>query len=77
MGRNIKTTLIIDNVEANFKLNPNNGYHITNFEGEEEDEELLYLQTELLNMIENNPDDVGLYMPTLRDNMNKRFISEN
>ena len=76
MGRNINTTLIIDNVEANFKLNPNHGYHIKNFEGEEDDEELVYLQIELINMIENNPDDIGQYMPILRENMNKRFIGE-
>eukprot|EP00340_Litonotus_pictus_P003797 CAMPEP_0170521752 /NCGR_PEP_ID=MMETSP0209-20121228/7129_1 /TAXON_ID=665100 ORGANISM="Litonotus pictus, Strain P1" /NCGR_SAMPLE_ID=MMETSP0209 /ASSEMBLY_ACC=CAM_ASM_000301 /LENGTH=218 /DNA_ID=CAMNT_0010808807 /DNA_START=60 /DNA_END=716 /DNA_ORIENTATION=- len=72
LGRNIKTTLIIDNVEANFKLNPDNGYHIRNFEGEEEDEELYYLQKELITMVEKSPVDVRDYMNVIRINMDNR-----
>lgn len=72
IGRDIKTTMIVDNVEANFKLNPNNGYHIKNFEGEEEDEELLYLQKELIALIEFNPEDIRDYIPILRNNMLNR-----
>lgn len=61
--------LIVDNVEGNFKFHPENGFNIKNFEGEEEDEELFYLQKELLQLIEESPDDIRKYMPTLRENM--------
>ncbi len=61
--------LIVDNVEGNFKFHPESGYNIKNFEGEEEDEELYYLQKELLQMVEESPDDIRKYMPTLRENM--------
>lgn len=64
--------MIVDNVEANFKLQPDNGIHIKNFEGEEEDEELYYLQKELLLMIENNPDDIRDYLTKIRQSMNNR-----
>ncbi len=72
LGRDIKKILIIDNVEGNFKFNPQNGYNIKNFEGEEDDEELYYLQKELINLAESSPDDVRQYMPILREKMIKR-----
>ena len=75
IGRDIKTTIIIDNVEANFKLNPDNGYNIKNFEGEEDDEELIHLQKELIALIETNPDDVREYMHILKANMENRTSS--
>lgn len=64
--------MIVDNVEANFKINPNHGYHIKNFEGEEEDEELYFLQIELIKLVEQNPDNIEDYIPILRYNMNNR-----
>lgn len=62
----------MDNVEGNFKYNPQNGYNIKNFEGEEDDEELFYLQKELINMVQVKPKDVRDYMPILRQNMLNR-----
>lgn len=78
LGRDITKTLIIDNVEANFKLTPDNGYHIKNFEGEEEDEELIFLKKELLKLAESNVDDVRTFIPKLRNNMkdyNRNIVS--
>ena len=77
LGRDIKLTIIVDNVEGNFKFTPENGYNIKNFEGEEEDEELCYLQRELIRLVESNVDDVRLYMPILRENINIRNEDEN
>jgi CTD small phosphatase-like protein 2 len=74
LGRDMKRMIIIDNVEGNFKYQPQNGYHIKNFEGEEDDEELMYLQKELINMINHDPDDVREYINLLRTNMIQRDI---
>lgn len=71
IGRDITKTLIIDNVEANFKVTPDNGYHIMNFEGEEEDEELIFLKKELVKLAESEVEDVRNYIPILRKNMNE------
>jgi TFIIF-interacting CTD phosphatase-like protein len=47
IGRNLKKTIIIDNVKENFLLQPNNGLHISNFLGDEKDSELLNLANDL------------------------------
>ena len=61
--------IIIDNMESNYKLQPDNGFNIKNFEGEEEDNELLYLQRELIDLALLKLDDVTQYIPTIRYNM--------
>jgi TFIIF-interacting CTD phosphatase-like protein len=73
LGRDLKKTLIVDNVEANFKLQPDNGIHIKNFEGEEEDEELFYLKRELLQLVDKSPDDIRDYISKIRLRMNCRI----
>lgn len=47
LGRNIKKTIIIDNVKENFLLQPNNGLHIADFLGDEKDSELFNLADDL------------------------------
>lgn len=47
LGRDIDKVIIIDNVCENFQLHKNNGIHIINFEGKEEDIELFLLSYEL------------------------------
>ncbi len=51
LGRDISKTLIIDNVSENFKLQPENGYKIKNFEGDENDEELIVMTNFLMDIV--------------------------
>jgi len=47
LGRNLEKTIIIDNVKENFMLQPDNGLNISNFLGDERDNELLNLVNDL------------------------------
>lgn len=47
IGRDLTKTLIVDNLKENFRNQPKNGIHIRDFLGEEDDEELEYLASDL------------------------------
>jgi CTD small phosphatase-like protein 2 len=47
LGRDLKKTIIIDNVFENFNLHKDNGLHISDFLGDEKDSELLELLEDL------------------------------
>jgi CTD small phosphatase-like protein 2 len=47
LGRDLNRTLIVDNVKENFCLQPENGLHISNFLGDEKDNELRKLSKDL------------------------------
>jgi len=53
LGRDLKKTIIIDNVSDNFQLQKENGIRISNFEGSENDYELHIMRIELLNIAKN------------------------
>ncbi len=61
--------LIIDNVSENFQLQPHNGIHIKNFEGDENDTELIDITLELITIPKMKIDDVKKYIPKIRQGM--------
>ncbi len=69
LGRDLTKTLIIDNVADNFQLQPLNGIHIKNFEGDENDTELLDLTEDLVLIAKLNLDDIRDHLHTVRNNM--------
>ena len=68
LGRDLRKTLIIDNLKDNFdKTTPDNGIHITNFEGCFDDEELPKYEAFLTKMAMNDVDDVRNVIYDYRD----------
>lgn len=51
LGRNLSRTLIIDNVAENYQLQKTNGLNIKNFEGDENDNELIELSEDLKRIV--------------------------
>ena len=74
LGRDLKHVIIIDNFMENFSLQPKNGLNIIDFEGNEYDDELIYLKEDLLKLVKLNPDDVRFYLNDIQNNMDKRAI---
>jgi hypothetical protein len=68
LGRNLSRTLIIDNVADNFKLQIDNGIHIKNFEGDENDIEFFELSEDLKNIVRFDLD-VRDAIPKIREKM--------
>lgn len=69
LGRDLTKTLIIDNVAENFQLQSSNGIHIKNFEGDENDTELIDLTLDLITMPKLKIDDVTRFLPKIRHAM--------
>ena len=67
--------IIIDNIENNYQLQPNNGLNIINFEGEENDFELEYLLNDLLPIVEKPGKDIFEELESVRKNMQKRYTN--
>ena len=74
LGRDLAKVIIIDNIEENYKLQPNNGLNISDFEGDEDDNELIYLMKDLLNIVKVPGLDVRNELDTIRINMQKRYM---
>ena len=72
LGRDIEKMLIIDNVAENYKLQKDYGINIKNFEGDEEDTELLDLMPDLKNLVINKVEDVKEKLPEIIQKMNNR-----
>ena len=51
LGRNLEKIIIVDNIEENYQLQPNNGINISDFEGDENDNELEFLLEDLLEIV--------------------------
>ncbi len=58
LGRNLKTTLIIDNLESNFRLHSNHGIAIKSWYGSNGDNILQKLESLLLKMVKEFPEDL-------------------
>ena len=58
LGRDIKKIIIIDNIVENFSQQPKNGLNISDFEGNEYDDELKFLKEDLIKLVKLKPDDV-------------------
>ncbi len=76
LGRDITKVIIVDNYPENFSLQPKNGLHIKNFEGEEDDCELDPLKEDLIQLIKDNPQDVRDYLGSIQERMDQRAAEE-
>lgn len=72
LGRDLSKVIIIDNIEDNYQLQPNNGLNINDFEGD--DNELLLLLKDLLNIVKTPSLDVKNELHFIRINMQKRYF---
>ena len=75
MGRPLNKIIIIDNIEKNYQLQPNNGLNIINFEGEENDFELDFLLKDLLPIVEKPGKDICKELGKVRKSMQKRYTN--
>jgi len=74
LGRNLSKIIIIDNLEENYLLQPKNGLNIIDFEGDENDNELIYLKQDLLDLVRVPGLDVRNELDNIRRNMRKRYL---
>ena len=75
LGRNLEKIIIVDNIEENYQLQPNNGINISDFEGDENDNELEYLLEDLLEIVRVPGKNVINELPQVRRNMQKRYTN--
>ena len=73
LGRDLNKVIIIDNIEDNYKLQPDNGLNIIDFEGDENDNELQYILNDLLEIVKYPGKNVINELPRIRKNMQKRY----
>ena len=62
LGRDLKTTLIVDNCRENFRNQKENGIHIQSWFGNEKDQVLVELENILMQMAFKDPVDVRSYI---------------
>ena len=75
LGRSLEKIIIVDNIEDNYQLQPNNGINISDFEGDENDNELEYLLEDLLEIVKVPGKNVINELPKVRRNMQKRYTN--
>jgi Dullard-like phosphatase family protein len=73
LGRDLSKVVIIDNIKENFQRQPDNGLHILDFEGDENDIELNYLLEDLLQLFSKPGLDVRKYLNPIRNKMLQRY----
>ena len=78
IGRDLDKTIIIDNDENCFSMQKENGLKIKNFNGEEEDRELIYLKNDLLYLVnktikDDKKGDIRRFLPEIQKKMNDRY----
>ena len=76
LGRDLKKVCIIDNNKDNFRLQPENGLHICSFIGDQNDDELFSLCTDLQKIISANVDDIRPIIKEISENMKKRYAEK-
>ena len=77
LGRPLEKIIIIDNIEENYQSQPRNGLNISDFEGDEKDNELDFLLKDLLKIVTLKGIDVRLFLNDVRRNMSKRYTNFN
>ena len=75
LGRDISKMIIVDNIEENYYLQPENGLNISDFEGDENDNELIFLMNDLVDIVKNNGVDVRKMLPDVRKKMQRRYTN--
>ena len=75
LGRDLSKIIIIDNIEENYCLQPENGLNIIDFEGDESDHELNYLLEDLLCVVKEKNKDIRILLPEVRKKMQKRYMN--
>ena len=73
LGRDLSKVVIVDNIKENFQRQPENGLHIIDFEGDENDQELIYLLEDLLQLFSKSGIDVRNYLNPIREKMEQRY----
>ena len=73
LGRDLNKIIIIDNIEDNYKHQPYNGLNISDFEGDENDNELQLILDDLLEIVKYPGKNVIEELPRIRKNMQKRY----
>lgn len=76
LGRDLSKVIFIDNIEDNFSLQPANGLKISDFEGDENDNELQFLLHDLLEIVTLENIDVRDHLPEVRVRMQTRYSLE-
>lgn len=67
LGRNLRKTIIIDNISDNFILQPDNGIFISTWYDDMNDNFLKEITPLLIELVEKRVDDVRIGMRTYRD----------
>ena len=75
LGRDLNKIIIIDNIEENYQLQPNNGLNISDFEGDENDNELEYLLKDLIKVVKKKGCNLYEELAIVRRNMQKRYTN--
>ena len=63
----------MDNNKDNFSLQPENGLFISSYYGEQNDNELYLLCSDLMKIIELQPDDIRTVVKQIRADMQNRY----
>ena len=75
LGRDLNKIIIIDNIEDNYQFQPENGLNISDFEGDENDNELQFLLNDLLHIVMKSGKNVCEELGNVRRNMEKRYTN--
>ena len=73
IGRDLGKTIIVDNLEDNFKLQPNNGIHIWTWLDDMKDTQLDDLGKILKDLISTNPSDIRPIIKKFKEEINKKI----
>ena len=73
IGRDLGKTIIVDNLEDNFKLQPNNGIHIWTWLDDMKDTQLDDLGKILKDLISQNPSDIRPIIKKFKEDINKKM----
>ncbi|CAD8138850.1 unnamed protein product [Paramecium pentaurelia] len=73
IGRDVKRTIIIDNLAENFKFQPDNGIQIQSWYGDQDDQALLFLSPLMIQIVQKKIPDVRDALRQFRDQMQKNI----
>ena len=73
IGRDLGKTIIVDNLEDNFKLQPNNGIHIWTWLDDMKDTQLDDLGKILKDLVSQNPSDIRPIIKKFKEDINKKM----